>query len=131
MMIDAFAIVTILNGEPDGPALANAIGGATVPYVSYRDLRDDNPRLRAFRQGYTSRRVEYGRLLRLASARAYQAPLLFNGNDFTQIDVLSALDNSAQSGSTDASEFFLMASEQELVARQLVDRLEANFFSFD
>lgn len=99
-MIDAFAIVAILNGEADAQRLAAAIEAAKAPSpVGLRgdgragtgvdQSRDDHrghgdhrrQGLRQIRQGPPSGEAQY------AAARAYRAPLLFKGDDFSRTDV--------------------------------------------
>lgn len=133
-MIDASAIVAILNGEPEAPALAAAIGEAKAPYSSpiaiyeatvalmrenqwsseeagavVREFMDAasikvvmisesiaTSAVRAFEQfgkGRHPAQLNMGDCFAYATARAYRASLLYKGNDFTQTDLKSALDD--------------------------------------
>lgn len=128
MMIDASAIVAILNGEPDAPALAAAIEGAKAPFTSpvavyettvalmrenkwtadeasgtVREFLDAasikvvmitdamaTSAAKAFEQfgkGRHPAQLNMGDCFAYASARAYRAPLLFKGDDFSRTDI--------------------------------------------
>jgi ribonuclease VapC len=138
MMIDASAIVGILNAEPEAAALAAAIGDARAPYTSpvaiyeatvalmrenqwtgeeagtvVREFLDAasikvvlisesmaGSAVRAFEQfgkGRHPAQLNMGDCFAYAAARAYRAALLFKGNDFTQTDLKSALDEAGRS----------------------------------
>ncbi|SEF15416.1 ribonuclease VapC [Rhizobiales bacterium GAS191] len=132
MMIDASAIVAILNAEHEGPALAATLGAAKAPFTSpiavfeavtalmrENTLSSDEANsvvrqfleaasvkvvllsdtmtttaLRAFESygkgmGHPAR-LNMGDCFAYACARAYRAPLLFKGDDFTQTDIEAA-----------------------------------------
>ena len=137
MMIDASAIVGILNAEPEAAALAAAIGDARAPYTSpvaiyeatvalmrenqwsseeagavVREFMDAasikvvmisesiaTSAVRAFEQfgkGRHPAQLNMGDCFAYAAARAYRAALLYKGNDFTQTDLKSALDEAGR-----------------------------------
>lgn len=128
MMIDASAIVAILNGEADAQRLAAAIEAAKAPFTSPVAVYEatvalmrenqwsaeeaggvvheflDAASIRVvmiteamttaaakafekFGKGRHPAKLNMGDCFAYAAARAYRAPLLFKGDDFSQTDV--------------------------------------------
>jgi len=128
MMIEASAIIAILNGEADAPGLAAAIDAAKAPFTSaiavyeatvplmqenqwtaeeaggvVREFLDAASikvvlisetiatgaakALEKFGKGRHPANLDLGDCLAYAVARAYCAPLLFKGDDFSETDV--------------------------------------------
>lgn len=128
MMIDASAIVTILNGEADAQRLAAAIEAAKAPFTSpvavyeatvalmrenqwtaeeaggvaheYLDAASIKvvmitetmvttaaKAFEKFGKGRHPAKLNMGDCFAYAAARAYRAPLLFKGDDFSRTDV--------------------------------------------
>lgn len=105
-MIDAFAIVAILNGEADAQRLAAAIEAARAPSpvavyeatvalvrasIKVVRITEAMATIAAkafdkFGKGRRPAKLNMRDCFAYAAARAYRAPLLFEGDDFSRTD---------------------------------------------